>query len=41
MKNNIAKNASNVLTKIANYFVFTASPFVAHRPEVPQELKNN
>lgn len=41
MKQNIAKNASKVLTKIANYFVFTASPFVGHRPEAPQELLKN
>lgn len=34
----MAKLASNVLDRIAIYFVKTASPHV-HRPEIPEELK--
>lgn len=33
-----AKLASGLLSKVANYFVVSASP-VIHRPEIPQELK--
>ena len=35
----VAKKASKVLSGIASYFVLTASPWAAHRPEVPEELK--
>ncbi|MEF3306348.1 cyclic lactone autoinducer peptide [Paenibacillus sp. GYB003] len=33
-----AKIVSGILSKIAGYFVVSASP-VIHRPEIPQELK--
>jgi cyclic lactone autoinducer peptide len=38
MKPSTAKLASTVLNRIASYFVQAASP-VAHRPEIPEELK--
>ncbi|PYI51556.1 cyclic lactone autoinducer peptide [Paenibacillus flagellatus] len=38
MTKTTAKLASDVLSKVANFFVISASP-VTHRPEIPQELK--
>ncbi|XEC93906.1 cyclic lactone autoinducer peptide [Paenibacillus tarimensis] len=39
MKQMVAKYVSAVLSRIAAYFATTASPGVAHRPELPEELK--
>jgi len=39
MKETMAKYVSGILERIAAYFAKTASPWAAHRPELPEELK--